>query len=93
MVEYAFAVCSLIGVGSKAVALGLNQIGACRLCAEFVQVGHSVAEGGNGKAVHDACGDSLAQAVLMLIDAGQEEAVEYEAFRLWLSFKCVGDVI
>ena len=45
MVEYAFAVCSLIGVGSKAVALGLNQIGACRLCAEFVQVGHCVAEG------------------------------------------------
>ena len=80
MVEYAFAVCSLIGVGSKAVALGLNQIGACRLCAEFVQVGHCVAEGRNGKAVHDAGGYGLAQAVLMLVDAGQEETIEYKAF-------------
>lgn len=93
MVEYAFAVCSLIGVGSKAVALGLNQIGACRLCAEFVQVGHCVAEGRNGKAVHDAGGYGLAQAVLMLVDAGQEETIEYKAFRLWFGFKCMGDVI
>ena len=69
MVEYAFAVGSLIGVGSKAVPLGLNQIGACCLCPEFIQVGHCIAEGGNGKAAHDACGNGLTQTVLVLIDA------------------------
>ena len=93
MVEYAFAVCSLIGVGSKAVALGLNQIGACRLCAEFVQVGHCVGRGQEWEGRSCAGGYGLAQAVLMLVDAGQEETIEYKAFRLWFGFKCMGDVI
>ena len=93
MVEYAFAVCSLIGVGSKAVALGLNQIGACRLCAEFVQVGHCVAEGRNGKAVHVASGYGPTEADPLPLHAGQQVTIEYKAFRLWFGFKCMGDVI
>ena len=78
MVEAARPVDTLVGVGSEAVALGLNQVGAGGGGAEGVQVGDGRGQRGHGEAALHAGGYGLAQASLVFADFGLEEGVKHQ---------------
>lgn len=82
MVERAFPVRTLIGVGPEVITQSLYQVGSDAGTAVGVEIFHGIGKSRDGNAFLYGQADDLAQAFFVGINFIQEELIEYQVFQI-----------